>query len=380
MTLKFPQYFAKKLTVQIEELYASTAISDLGISIFLLFEPIFLYTALGFTIQQVLWFFAAVYAFYIVLIPIGARIVSISGYYHSIFYSAFFLILYWMLLFAGQNNPIMVWFAPLAFAIYKSLYWPAFHSSIARFANSDQKGREFSVLYAIINLTRIAGPFVGGLIGTYYGLQGSLFVACVIYFCSFIPLFIQKEVFVPKPYQYKWTLDLFKQYPKKALGYLGFGEELIVLTIWPIYIYLVAESFEATGLLATLATLVATVLAIYIGKISDTKSKTLLIRVGAFMTMLVYGARFMAVSFWSTFAIDTLSRTAKDIVFIPLSTVTYERAESTHIMPYVVFFEQSLAIGKLLACLIGILIFTLTGSFFALFIMAAIFSLFYLLI
>jgi hypothetical protein len=46
----------------------------------------------------------------------------------------------------------------------------------------------------------------------------------------------------------------------------------------------------------------------------------------------------------------------------------------------VVFFEQALAIGKLLAALLGIVVFALTGSFMALFILAALFSLLYMFI
>jgi hypothetical protein len=63
-----------------------------------------------------------------------------------------------------------------------------------------------------------------------------------------------------------------------------------------------------------------------------------------------------------------------------MSTLTYERAESTHIMPYIVGFEQVLAVGKFLGAVIGIIVFVSTGSFAALFIVAAIFSLLYLLI
>jgi hypothetical protein len=68
------------------------------------------------------------------------------------------------------------------------------------------------------------------------------------------------------------------------------------------------------------------------------------------------------------------------LVFIPASTITYENAEETHIMPYIVGFEQMLSMGKLLAALLGVVVFAATGSFVALFILAAVFSLFYFLI
>jgi MFS family permease len=383
MTHKFrlPHYFVKAVSQEIGELYASTAIADFAIALVLLFEPIFLYSVLRFTIPQVLMFTAAVYAFYIILIPFGAKIASRYGYYHSIALSIPFQIVYWLLLFGSQNNINLIFFAPLAYAIEKSLFWPAFHSTISRFARSEQRGREFSMLYAIVNFVHILGPVVGGLLAQKYGVRAAFMVAASIYVCSIIPLFLKREDFVPKLYQYKDTLELYKTYPTKFLGYLGFGEELIVLTIWPIYIYVIVKDYKDAGLLATIATLVATILALYVGKVTDNNNhKRVLIKIGAFFYFLVWIFRYVAISFWSVFSIDSLSRTSKDLVFIPLSTLTYERAEATHIMPYSVFFEQSLAIGKLAASIIGLVVFLLTGSFMAVFFVAALFSLLYMFI
>jgi MFS family permease len=323
---------------------------------------------------------AAVYALYILFIPLGARIISRYGYEHGIFFSIPFQILYWVFLFSSQTHFNLIYLAPVAFAIEKALFWPAFHADVARFAQDKQRGREFSVLYAIVNVVYIVGPFIGGAISETFGVRVTFILASVIYFCSFIPLFTTKEVFVPKLYDFRQTWELYKTYPKKFLGYLGFGEELLVLTVWPIFIYAVLKDYSETGSLVTIATLVATILALYIGKVTDQYSKRLLVKVGAFLYFLVWIARFVASSFWSTFAVESLSRTSKDLVFIPLSTLTYERANETHIMPYVVFFEQSLSVGKLVACLLGILLFTLTGSFYALFILAGLFSLLYMFI
>lgn len=378
--LRLPHYFAVRVSRQIAELYVSTAIADLALSIVLVFEPIFLYSVLGFTVQQVLIFFAAVYGFYIVFIPWGAKIVSRFGYEHGIFFSIPFQILYWLLLFGSQTNFNLIYLAPVVLAIEKSLFWPAFHSSVARFARDQQRGREFSIFHAIVNIVQVLGPLAGGIIAQHFGLRVTFAVAAAIYFCSFIPLFTTKEIFVPKIYQFKDTWKLFKTYPKKFLGYVGFGEELLVLTVWPIFIYIIVKNYESTGILTTIAALVATILALYIGKVTDNYSKRLLIKVGTFLYFIIWLARFVATSFWSVFFVDSLSRTSKELVFIPLSTVTYERAEATHILPYVVFFEQALSIGKLVACILGIVLFTFTGSFYALFALAGLVSLLYILI
>jgi hypothetical protein len=75
------------------------------------------------------------------------------------------------------------------------------------------------------------------------------------------------------------------------------------------------------------------------------------------------------------------------IASLATASVTYIRAENTHVVPYIIFFEQSLAIGKLLACLAGMIVFTIFSGLFglgigfvALFILGALFSLLYMLI
>ena len=214
-----------------------------------------------------------------------------------------------------------------------------------------------------------------------FGISATFVTAAIISCCSILPLFQVREQFVPKVYHYRETWALFKHFPKKFLGYTGFGEELLVLTIWPIFIYIVAANYESVGIIATVASLFAAALALFIGRITDQYTKRVLIKMGAFFSSLVWLARtIIPATVWSVFALDTMSRASKEMDFIPISTVTYLRAEATHIVPYAVFFEQSLSVGKLSACLIGILLFSLTGSFMVLFILAALFSLLYMFI
>ncbi len=375
-----PSYFTKKVREEIGELFAASAIANLALSIALVFEPIFLYSVLGFTVPQVLLFFAVVYAVYIPTIILGGWFASVYGYKHAIAMSVPFQVFYWVLLLLARDNPGLVILAAIALGLQKALYWPGFHALMARYADQGQVGREFSAIYAIIGVTQVLGPFLGGFLAEHFGMVATFVMASLIYCFSVMPLFTKMEVFVPKAYHYRDTWQLYKTFPKKFLGYVGFGEELLVLTIWPIFIYIIVKNYQTTGLLATVASLIAAALAVVIGKITDQYTKRILIKLGAFFSALVWFARFMATNVWNVFALDTLSRASKEMDFIPISTVTYLRAESTHVMPYAVFFEQSLSIGKLMACLLGALLFSLTGSFVVLFILGGVYSLLYMYI
>src|SRR6185369_1358235 len=128
------------------------AIADFALAIVTIFEPIFLYSVLHLSIPKILLLNAITYAVYIPCIIFGGKIASKFGYAHSILFSIPMQILFWVFLYAGQETR---GFLPIAFIIYgieKSLYWPAFHASVSRFAQDQQRGREFSVLYAIVNL------------------------------------------------------------------------------------------------------------------------------------------------------------------------------------------------------------------------------------
>jgi MFS family permease len=376
----FPHYFTGKIKAQIEHLYGSVAIGNLSQALITIFEPIFLYNVVNLTIPQILWFMAGIYALYAFLIPFAAKLVSKVGYSRSILFSVPFQVLYWFLILGSEQNVIYLVPAAIAFAIQKSLYWPALHASMAQYANRQQVGREFSMMYAIMNLMQIIGPMFGGFISTLFGINSVFIVASIIYFCSVIPLFWHKEKIKKFKYRFHDTVALYKKYPARFVGYFGFGEELLVLTIWPIFIYGILSSYQDTGALVTIATLIATGLGLYIGFYTDKHSKDSLIKAGTLIYALTWLARIPVVSPFAAFITDALSRTTKTLVFIPTAAVTYERAEKTQIMPYVVGMEQMLSIGKLIAAIVGIIIFTATGSFIALFIVAAIFSLFYFLI
>lgn len=378
--LHLPNYFATKVRREIGNLYSSTAIGNLAQAMITLFEPIFLYQVVGLSLVQVLLFISSVYAFYIFLIPFGAKVASRYGYAHAIFFSIPFQILFWLCLLGSQYNIAFLYVAPLLFAIQKSLFWPAWHSTLARFSDGRQVAREFSMMYAIMSLMQILGPMFGGFLAVWLGAGSIFVVGSIIYLCSAIPLLATKEEFVPKIYRYYDTWDLYKKYLPRFLGYFGFGEELLVLVVWPIFIFTVISDYQDIGTMVTVATLIATGLSLLIGIYTDQHSKRNVMRIGSYFSVLSWLSRIPVVGPFGAFITDSVSRTSKSLVFIPMAALSYERAESTHILPYIVGFEQMLAIGKLLAALIAIIVFATTGSFVAIFILGAIFSLLYFLI
>lgn len=378
LKLRLPHYFTFRLEQEVKDLYASAGIADVALAAMLIFEPIYMYQALNLSVVQILLFFAAVYFWYILLIPLGGMVTAKYGYRKALVLSVPFQILYWLsLLFAGSYSFLLL-IAPIFYALEKSFYWPGFHAIVARFANQGQVGREFGVLSAIIQCAHILGPLIGGIIAQVAGGQYLLVVACAVYALSVIPLLLHKEQFQERPFSFRSVLRLYKRYPQYSLAYWGFGEELLALTVWPIFIYVAVSGYQDTGLVITAASVISAVISLYIGKLTDGHSKFSLLQLGTWITAIGWFVRPFLGTAQGSLVTDTGARVGKNLYFIPLSTVTYERAESEDIVPYIVFFEQSLSFGKLAIALIAAGLLLLTPSFIPVFILAGVFSFLYL--
>jgi len=376
-----PHYFSKHPSRGLIELYWSVGMMDFGLAAVVIFEPIFLFV-LGYSLSQIMLFYAAVYLLYILLLPLGGRIIGKIGYEHSIFYSQFFLIAYYIALFAISKYGFFIFVAPVFFAIQKSLYWPSYHADFAVFCQDKQRSREVGGKETISMLMYILGPITGGFILEKTGF-GILFLAVSFLFVlSVIPLFRIKEIHDTTKFNYKEVFKKLvdKDHRRNFLAYLGFGEELIVLTLWPIFIYIVIKDYLEIGSLITLATLFTAVLALFLGKICDKYKRENILKAGSFLYAISWFIRGFMSKAWQIFSLDTLSRFSKEMLLVPLVSKTYENAKKMGTLEYTVFFEQSLAIGKFYTALLLFLVLYFTTSWILVFFMAGLLTFLYTLL
>ena len=81
---------AHRLTRQVRELWTSTLILDLAVSMVTIFEPVFLfvlfsrYYDLKSTLELISLFYLAIYVAYFFVVPLGAKFAKRFGYENSI--------------------------------------------------------------------------------------------------------------------------------------------------------------------------------------------------------------------------------------------------------------------------------------------------------
>lgn len=380
--LHLPHYFPKHPSRGLVELYWAVGMNDLARGAVVLFEPIFLY-ALGYSLKQIVLFYLMVYGGYAVLLPFIGRLVGKLGYEHSIFYSQFFQIGYYLTLFGISQFGFLFYVSPFIFAVQKSLYWPAYHADFTVFSSDEQRGREVGGLETLSILMFIVGPFIGGAILEWSSFSVLFMVVAGLFMLSTVPLLRIQEIHDKVDFSYA---DVFrelidKKHRRNFAAYLGFGEELIVLTLWPIFIYVVIKDFLEIGSIVALATLVTSFIVLFLGRLTDRYKKEHIVRWGSAFYAVAWLLRALATRAWHVFSLDTASRIGKETLIVPLVATTYSNAKKTGVLSYMVFYEQSIAVAKFLTAVLLLLILQFVGTPWpAIFVAAAGLSLFYMLL
>lgn len=382
-------FLAHRLTSQVKELYSSVTIFNFAVSAVAIFEPVFIYLifikkyALGPALQAVLLFYLAIYIVYFFIIPFGAKFAKKFGYEYSIALGTCFAVLFYLSLFGINYYFWLIFAAILMSAWSRTFYWPAYHSNFARFSSDGEQGRQISNLYIIQSAVFIVGPLMGGFILEFFGFRFLFLLVAILALISNIPMLITKEQFTPSPFKYfdAYRRLFARENRRRLFGFIGFGEELIALVIWPIFIYIIVKDFLSLGFLVAISVAFSNIIFLYIGRAADRKDSRLVLRYGAIFYFFSWLFRLLARNVLGVFLVDTYARITRQSTMIPMAATIYRRARTGSVMNTIVFFEMALILGKILAIVLAIgLLQIFTPGWNAIFIFAGLMTLLYLLI
>lgn len=373
-------YFAPHPAREVREIFWSTAILDFAVAAVMVFEPVFLYSR-GFSIPQILLFYAAIYVAYFFLLPFGGRICRRHGFEHTILWSSPFLILYYLSFLAINYDQAFIVLAGVFIVIQKVLYWPGYHSDFAAYVNGSETGREVADMSAMASLAAAMAPLIGGIIAASAGYPALFIVVAILILLSNIPLLRTPEIFVPRGFSYGGAIKRLveRKNRRSFLALLGFGEELYALAVWPLFIAAVVKTPFAIGTLTAISALATILVVLYVGRLSDEGDRAAVLRNGAVYTSGSWLVRLLAAGGLGIFLSDVFGRVAKNMMAIPLVCQIYDSARGNE-TETVVFFEMTLSVGKAVAAFAGAAIFAFCPRPWpVIFIAAAAFSLLYAL-
>jgi hypothetical protein len=268
-------------------------------------------------------------------------------------------------------------------ALQKTFYWPGYHADFAQYAITEETGREVSNGLVISAMVQIVAPFLGGVLIKFFGYSIVFIVASLLIAISNIPTMITPEKFVPKDFSYfKAYRRLFKPINRRALlGYLGYGEELILLTLWPIYIFLVLKSTFSVGSLAAISSGLTILTVLYVGRLVDKKNKENILRMTTIFYMFSWLLRTLKAGAVGIYLFHIFGSICKNSMSVEITSLVYNRAKNYSVMKGVVLFEMILVLGKVLAISVVLVLLAFVGEgnvfWFYAFLFAGVVSLLY---
>lgn len=374
-----PHYFSYHPNKEVRELYVHAIINNMAIGMAYIFEPIFLFSQ-GYGYISILWFYVMVYCWYTLLVGIGGKVASRLGFKHAIFISIIFYALYWLSLAFIHEVPILFFVAPFMYALQKSFFWPAFNTEAALNFVNRQRGREVGALFSLIEVSYIVGPIIGGLISSKLGFLPLFGIAAVLMLISVYPLFRSPDIHIKHEFQFKDLWAIIKERLSNFFGYWGYAEDLMIQSLWPVFLFSIIQGYFAIGIVMTLSAVLSSLIMLGLGKFIDEHKNENLTRVMG----IVYGSswfvRGLVKSIPTVLGMEFISRALKGLTNVSLMSLTYEIAASkdkNYAIAYMVFVEFSLSIAKVITALGCIAILWYTGSIFWAFALAGWLTMFY---
>lgn len=392
MLAKLGELYLKHIpTAQVKELYSSIAIRQFAVSMIAIFEPIYLYRLYG-SLQSVLLFYTALYIIYFFMIPVGGKLAARYGFEHCISMSVVFTVAYYLTLSGLGSHPQLIYLALILTVSDKTLQRVSYHANLARYGKDNYRGREVGIMSFLESVAGLIGPLMGGIILTAFGFGFLFAVVSVIAVISMLPMLSTRETFKKQDFSCRQAFsDFFRPtgaYKRRdSIAYMGYGEEFIVASLWPIFTYLFLADYHIIGLVSTAASVLVMLTKLYLGKLSDRLQKGAK-RKWTELIAVLYGLLNLSRAFISTsfgvFLANFCSDTLKAGIVYPYFTYVYSAAgENDHFLRYAVFYEMSLVFGKVIIGL-GLLVlsfyFVGSGFWFIIFLVAALWSLLYSLL
>ena len=307
-------------------MYVSISIRSFALALIGVFIPIYFYTK-GYSLTAIFLFYIIQSLSHITFsIPLCKNFIKIrdkalNAFFCSILNSFFFL-LYSLDTF-NWYLPVLSIFAGLSTA----LFWIPYHIDFAKFTDRKNRCKQIGFSGIVASLFSIAGPILGAVLLTLVGFKMLFITVSALLFVSIIPLFFSEEVHEPVGCSLRGFFE--GQKAKDVLSFLGHGIENkmsgIVLLLF-VFIFIFGEKYTSLGIVSSLATGVAFISTLFIGKFSDMR-RTAVLKTGSVFNSIVWIARSFIVTPMQVFVTDAFYGMSNMTMHIPFDAKNYDKVD-----------------------------------------------------
>ena len=349
------------LQKELNALYLTTALRAFAISIIGIFVPIYMLT-LEYTLTQVIFLYIYIHFTEIVFAIPAAKIAGRCGFKHLMFFSIPLLIIFYMLLYTIDVFNWPLWFVGITLGISNIMFWLGYHIDFSKNSHYETRGKEIGWERILATSARVTGPFIGGILITFFGFHVVFIIVCIILLTCKIPLFFTEDFKPRADFSYK---QVFKN---RSLGdFLAFTargfETGISILAWPVFIFFtILGSFTTLGFVSSLAIFSSLLITFIISRLSDI-NRNLVLRSGIVFNSVVWIGRMLVKTPLHVYIVDAFHGASTTTLSIPFQAKVYDKTQKADLVRFMVFREMSIHFGRVLIFVIMLFVANLQSTF-----------------
>jgi len=340
---------------ELSELYTSTMLRSMGLSLIGIFVPYYLFT-LGVSIQDILFFLVGVYGVRMLSDVMSGYLVARIGPKHTILASNLFQIANLSLLLTYEAYHWPLWMMAILNGISLSMFFVAYHVDFSKVIHAEHGGKELGFMTIMERIGAALGPVVGGVVATVFGPQYTIAAALTLFIGAVVPLFFSSE-----PTRLHQKLDFrglpYRTLKRDFLTRTAMGMDNIAsLLLWPFYaamVLLTVNTYASVGLVTSLGIIASILAAHFIGRIVDRDKGRFLLNWSVIVNSTIHLFRTVISGFGGTIMVNMANEAVTAGYQMPYTKGMYARAEDLpgFRIAYIVMAEVTVDAGKVLLLL-----------------------------
>jgi MFS family permease len=352
-------------------------------SLLYLFSPIYIYQiarAAGLESRLAIIGLAFYYLLFLVIklftLIISEDLSQRIGFKHTILLSAIPFFFFLPTIIYARQQPILLLFSSVLWGIHAGLFWWGYHGYFIKVGKKDHFGRSIAAAGLLETVASVLTPISGAIVVNFLGFTALFVLSAAFMLASLFLLGKDHEKKQRRDVRFREVLRLIRIHKSISLAYIGSsGEGVIYTIIWPLFLFLSFSEVLELGWIVSLASLLAAILALLIGKWVDKQGERRVVSVGIPLMSASWLFRMLPRSISAFVSGDSIRNFGERMVTLPLNALTYKKALEAESAKAILFRETALMIGSFSSLLIFGLWVYFGGSLRSSFILAAIFAL-----
>lgn len=314
---------------ELNELYLSSLLRRLSISVLMIFVPIYLYRE-GYIVASIFTIYAIFFLSKAICDVLAGFTVARFGPKHTMIVAALLQVASTALFMTVPQHHWSIFILGSIWGASASFYFIPYHVEFSKIKHSKHAGSEIGYMNVVERAGAALGPAIGGGLAVFFGAPAIFLVGTILAFMSLWPLFRSSE-----PVRTKQQLN-FADFPlararRDIVSYIGLNvENTICINAWPFYVslfILTGSVYAQLGIMSSVAIIASIYSAHWVGKLLDKKGGLELMRLSLLVNATIHAFRPFVSTLLPSYAVSVANEVVTNGYRIPYTKGMYAAAD-----------------------------------------------------